>query len=166
MNASIVAISAGEHGKSFGVIAKEVGELSQNIIKSTGYIQQTLVKISNTINLLNKESIEIFESFKKHSEKSKIFSSNLSEIYNSIKNITIVLKDISFSSEKLNNKNEIILENVTFLSSNSSSNLNSIKQIENLITKVNDNALTFRKSFEDLDDNINQIKFELNQFKL
>ena len=166
LNASIVAISAGEHGKSFGVIAKEVGELSQNIIKSTGYIQQTLVKISNTINLLNKESIEIFESFKKHSEKSKIFSSNLSEIYNSIKNITIVLKDISFSSEKLNNKNEIILENVTFLSSNSSSNLNSIKQIENLITKVNDNSLTFRKSFEDLDDNINQIKFELNQFKL
>ena len=65
LNASIVAISAGEHGKSFGVIAKEVGELSQNIIKSTGYIQQTLVKISNTINLLNKESIEIFESFKK-----------------------------------------------------------------------------------------------------
>lgn len=166
LNASIVAISAGEHGKSFGVIAKEVGDLSQNIIKSTGYIQQTLIKISDTINMLNKESIEVFEAFKQHSDKSKIFSSNLLEIYNSIKNITLYLKDISFSSEKLNNKNEIILENVTFLSSNSSSNLNSIKQIENLITKVNDNTLTFRKSFEDLDNNISQIKLDLSQFKL
>lgn len=166
LNASIVAISAGEHGKSFGVIAKEVGELSQNIIRSTGYIQQTLIEISKTINVLNQESIEIFEAFKKHSNKSKIFSSNLSEIYNSIKNITLFLKDISFSSEKLNNKNEIILDNVTFLSTNSSSNLNSIKQIENLITKVNDNALAFRNNFEDLDDNINQIKFELSQFRL
>lgn len=166
LNASIVAISAGEHGKSFGVIAKEVGELSQNIIKSTGYIQQTLIEISKTINVLNKESIEIFEAFRKHSNKSKVFSSNLSEIYNSIKNITLFLKDISFSSEKLNNKNEIILDNVTFLSTNSSSNLNSIKQIENLITKVNDNASTFRNSFEDLDNNINQIKSELSQFRL
>lgn len=166
LNASIVAISAGEHGKSFGVIAKEVGELSQNIIRSTGYIQQTLIEISKTINILNKESIEIFEAFKKHSNKSKVFSSNLSEIYNSIKNITLFLKNISFSSEKLNNKNEIILDNVTFLSTNSSSNLNSIKKIENLITKVNDNALTFRNSFEDLDDNINQIKSELSQFRL
>ncbi len=166
LNASIVAISAGEHGKSFGVIAKEVGDLSQNIIKSTGYIQQTLIKISNTINLLNKESIEVFESFKQHSDKSRIFSSNLSEIYNSIKNITLYLKDISFSSEKLNSKNEIILDNVTFLSSNSSSNLNSIRQIENLISRVNENTLAFRESFEDLDSNITQIKLNLSQFKL
>lgn len=166
LNASIVAISAGEDGKSFGVIAKEVGELSQNIIKSTSYIQQTLIKISETINSLNKESIEIFESFKTHSDKSKVFSSNLTEIYNSIKNITLYIRDISFSTEKINNKNEIILENVTFLSTNSSSNLNSIKQIENIISKVNENALIFRKSFEDLDDNINQIKLELSQFKL
>lgn len=166
LNASIVAISAGEDGKSFGVIAKEVGELSQNIIKSTSYIQQTLIKISETINSLNKESIEIFESFKIHSDKSKVFSSNLTEIYNSIKNITLYIRDISFSTEKINNKNEIILENVTFLSANSSSNLNSIKQIENLISKVNENALIFRKSFEDLDNNISQIKLELSEFKL
>lgn len=166
LNASIVAISAGEHGKSFGVIAKEVGDLSQNIIKSANYIQQTLIKITETINILNKESIEIFESFKTHSEKSKIFSSNLNEIYSSIKNINSFLKDISFSSDKLNTKNLIILDNVTFLSSTSSSNLNSIKQIENLIGKVNENALTFRKSFEDLDFSINKIKLDLNQFKL
>lgn len=166
LNASIVAISAGEHGKSFGVIAKEVGDLSQNIIKSANYIQQTLIKITETISVLNKESIEIFESFKTHSEKSKIFSSNLNEIYSSIKNINSFLKDISFSSDKLNTKNLVILDNVTFLSSTSSSNLNSIKQIENLITKVNETALTFRQSFEDLDFSINKIKLDLNQFKL
>lgn len=166
LNASIVAISAGEHGKSFGVIAKEVGDLSQNIIKSANYIQQTLIKISNTINTLNEESIEIFEAFKKHSEKSKIFSSNLNEIYTSIKNIDSYIKNISFSSDKLNAKNLKILDSVTFLSYTSLSNLNSIKQIENLIKKVNDNALTFRQSFEDLDFNINQIKFDLNKFKL
>ena len=166
LNASIVAISAGEDGKSFGVIAKEVGELSQNIIKSTEYIQQTLTKISTTINLLNKESMKIFDAFKNHAEKSEIFSDNLIQILNSIKDTTLMLKDISFSSEKLNIKNEIILENITFLNSNSSSNLDSIKQIENLITIANDDALSFKKTFENLDASINNIKTELKEFKL
>lgn len=166
LNASIVAISAGEHGKSFGVIAKEIGELSQNIIKSTSYIQQTLIKISDTINVLNQESIEIFESFKIHSENSKVFISNLSEMYTSIKNITSFLKNISYSTDKINNKNNMLIESITSLSSNSSYNLNSVKQIENLITKINDNTLTFKNSFDSLSDNINQIKSELNKFKL
>ncbi|BAK81576.1 methyl-accepting chemotaxis protein [Candidatus Arthromitus sp. SFB-rat-Yit] len=166
LNASIVAISAGEHGKSFGVIAKEIGELSQNIIKSTSYIQKTLIKISDTINALNQESIEIFESFKIHSENSKAFISNLSEMYTSIKNITNFLKNISYSTDKISNKNNLLIESITSLSSNSSYNLNSVKQIENLITKINDNTLTFKNSFDSLSDNINQIKSELNKFKL
>ena len=166
LNASIVAISAGEEGKSFGVIAKEVGELSQNIIKSTEYIQGTLTKITTTIDLLNEESMKIFEAFKNHADKSEIFSSNLIEILNSIKNTTILLKDISFSSEKLNLKNEIILENITFLNSNSSSNLDSIKQIENLIVVANDDAISFKKTFDNLDTTINKIKLDLKQFKL
>lgn len=166
LNASIVAISAGEHGKSFGVIAKEVGELSQNIIKSTSYIQQTLIKISAIINYLNQESIEIFNLFKSHSEKSEIFASKLTEIYNSIINTSNFIKDVSYSTDKINAKNVVILENVTILTINSSSNLNSIKQVENLINQINDNALTFRKNFEDLNDNINQIKFDLNKFRL
>lgn len=166
LNASIVAISAGEEGKSFGVIAKEVGELSQNIIKSTEYIQQTLTKISSTISLLNDESEKIFEAFKNHAEKSQIFSENLIGILNSIKNTTILLKDISFSSEKLNIKNETILENITFLNTNSSSNLDSIKQIENLIIIANEDAQSFKKTFDNLDTSINQIKLELTQFKL
>lgn len=166
LNASIVAISAGEHGKSFGVIAKEIGELSQNIIKSTSYIQQTLVKISDTINALNQESIEIFETFKTHSENSKIFISNLSEMYTSIKDITNFLKNISFFTDKISNKNNTLIDSITSLSSSSSYNLNSVKQIENLITKINDNALTFKNSFEYLNDTISQIKSDLNEFKL
>ncbi|AID45153.1 Methyl-accepting chemotaxis protein [Candidatus Arthromitus sp. SFB-mouse-NL] len=166
LNASIVAISAGEHGKSFGVIAKEIGELSQNIIKSTSYIQQTLVKISDTINSLNKESIEIFETFKVHSENSKIFISNLSEMYTSVKDITNFLKNISFFTDKISNKNNTLIDSITSLSSSSSYNLNSIKQIENLITKINDNALTFKNSFESLNNTISQIKSDLNEFKL
>ncbi|EIA27231.1 Methyl-accepting chemotaxis sensory transducer, partial [Candidatus Arthromitus sp. SFB-5] len=162
LNASIVAISAGEHGKSFGVITKEIGELSQNIIKSTSYIQQTLVKISDTINSLNKESIEIFETFKVHSENSKIFISNLSEMYTSVKDITNFLKNISFFTDKISNKNNTLIDSITSLSSSSSYNLNSIKQIENLITKINDNALTFKNSFESLNNTISQIKSDLN----
>ncbi len=166
LNASIVAISAGEHGKSFGVIAKEVGELSQNIIRSTGYIQQTLIKISETINHLNTKSIKIFNLFKSHLGNSEVFASKLTEIYNSMRNISNSIKDVSYSTEKISTKNSTILENINVLSISSSSNLNSIKQVENLIDQINDNAVSFRKNFDALNDNINQIKFDLSEFKL
>ena len=96
----------------------------------------------------------------------KIFISNLSEMYTSVKDITNFLKNISFFTDKISNKNNTLIDSITSLSSSSSYNLNSIKQIENLITKINDNALTFKNSFESLNNTISQIKSDLNEFKL
>ena len=66
-------------------------------------------------------------------------------MYTSVKDITNFLKTFLSLQIKISNKNNTLIDSITSLSSSSSYNLNSIKQIENLITKINDNALTFKK---------------------
>ncbi len=54
LNAAIIAAQAGEHGRSFGVVAEEVRNLSQQTAKSTGAIG----KIIGEIQRATRESVE------------------------------------------------------------------------------------------------------------
>lgn len=54
LNAAIIAAQAGEHGRSFGVVAEEVRSLSQQTAKSTGAIG----KIIGEIQKATRESVE------------------------------------------------------------------------------------------------------------
>jgi methyl-accepting chemotaxis protein len=49
LNAAIEAVRSGEHGKGFGVVAREIRSLADQSIKATGRVQQILQDISSAI---------------------------------------------------------------------------------------------------------------------
>jgi methyl-accepting chemotaxis protein len=49
LNAAIEAVRSGEHGKGFGVVAREIRALADQSIKATGRVQQILQDISSAI---------------------------------------------------------------------------------------------------------------------
>lgn len=65
LNAAIEASRAGEAGKGFSVVAEEIRKLSENVVKSTGAIEETLQEIQGAANMsvmAAEESVKVVSS--------------------------------------------------------------------------------------------------------
>ena len=97
INAGIQASKAGFYGKSFSVVAKEIGALSFEISKGTESIERMLTDIFAGLVVIENSSFYIHDHCKIISEEVSNISANIDNLINEIEN------DISSDSKKLSN---------------------------------------------------------------
>ncbi|WP_304353648.1 methyl-accepting chemotaxis protein [Brachyspira innocens] len=97
INAGIQASKAGFYGKSFSVVAKEIGALSFEISKGTESIEKMLTDIFAGLVVIENSSFYIHDHCKIISEEVSNISANIDNLINEIEN------DISSDSKKLSN---------------------------------------------------------------
>ncbi|MEI0516689.1 methyl-accepting chemotaxis protein [Brachyspira murdochii] len=97
INAGIQASKAGFYGKSFSVVAKEIGALSFEISKGTEAIEKMLTDIFAGLVVIENSSFYIHDHCKIISEEVSSIAENIDNLINEIEN------DISSDSKKLSN---------------------------------------------------------------
>ena len=97
INAGIQASKAGFYGKSFSVVAKEIGALSFEISKGTEAIEKMLTDIFAGLVVIENSSFYIHDHCKIISEEVSSITANIDNLINEIEN------DISSDSKKLSN---------------------------------------------------------------
>lgn len=157
LNASIESSKAGEHGKSFFVIANEITQLSQNSKNATSKIESLMDnillkirKVSEAIDLSN-NSINV--SLKK--------SENTYSIFNNINNTTHDLvnssKDIDTIINNYLNSSKAISEEFKSLNEISLDGVKSIDDIFEYIKEQNNQIYLLNNSFSELSKLIEEL---------
>ena len=165
INAGIQASKAGFYGKSFSVVAKEIGALSFEISKGTESIEKMLTDIFAGLVLIENSSFYIHDHCKIISEEVSNISANIDNLINEIEN------DISSDSKKLSNfksleqYNEVmsnILLNQNLIVLSIKENITAMLDVQNnLNSKIEYQNQDIYKIFNNF-NNIIKTKDELN----
>ena len=165
INAGIQASKAGFYGKSFSVVAKEIGALSFEISKGTESIEKMLTDIFAGLVVIENSSFYIHDHCKIISEEVSNISANIDNLINEIEN------DISSDSKKLSNfksleqYNEVmsnILLNQNLIVLSIKENITAMLDVQNnLNSKIEYQNQDIYKIFNNF-NNIIKTKDELN----
>lgn len=107
-NASVEAARAGEHGKGFAVVAEEVGKLADMSGNASKEINELILKSSERITNIVKESKSIIELLNKETkekvdhgqETSQEFSIIFDNIYANIEKMSSAINDMTLASKE------------------------------------------------------------------
>lgn len=94
LNASIEAARAGQYGRGFGVVAKEIRKLSNSSKVSTGKINEILNSIRESINIISNNITDSNASFEEQ-------SSQIEEIAATINELTLTTKTLKELSNNI-----------------------------------------------------------------
>ncbi|MCD3245531.1 methyl-accepting chemotaxis protein [Clostridium botulinum C] len=145
LNAAIEASRAGEAGKGFAVVAEEIRKLAEKSSESVEFIQGTVSKVFNSVQLLgnvSKDIINIMENKVVRDYDNLVDISNqYKEDGKSIENIILEINNLS------NNISESMLEII--------SAMNSISNSTNNITNETNRIV---KSIGDMNENISEVE--------
>lgn len=108
LNAAIIAAQAGEHGKSFGVVAEEIKDLAERTSSSTREIGQVIDGVQQEI----RRAVESISQAHKSIDEGEILSQKSGEALNKIvKGITVAsaqMDEIARASENQSNESQLI----------------------------------------------------------
>lgn len=165
INAGIQASKAGFYGKSFSVVAKEIGALSFEISKGTESIEKMLTDIFAGLVVIENSSFYIHDHCKIISDEVSNITSNIDNLINEIEN------DITSDSKKLSNfksleqYNEVmanILVNQNLIVLSIKENISAMLDVQNnLNAKIEYQNQDVYKIFNNF-NNIIKTKDELN----
>ncbi len=172
LNAAIEAARAGEAGKGFAVVADEVRKLAERSLFAAKDIAKLIQEIQLKVDNSTKVSEESISAVEKGSEvvsntsniitqirEASEFSKNFAmQISNATSEQTEVSSQLVKSILNVKEKCDHIVEFVDGLQNSGNIILDKMNQMENMITTINDSSQLQRKSVENLNLVINNIK--------
>ncbi|KEI13909.1 chemotaxis protein [Clostridium novyi B str. ATCC 27606] len=136
LNAAIEASRAGEAGKGFAVVAEEIRKLAEKSSESVEFIQGTVSKVFNSVQLLgnvSKDIINIMENKVVRDYDNLVDISNqYKEDGKNIENIILEINNLS------NNISESILEIISAMNSISNSTNNITNETNRIVESIGD----------------------------
>jgi methyl-accepting chemotaxis protein len=140
LNAAIEAVRSGEHGKGFGVVAREIRSLADQSIQSTHRVRQLLEDISESIRttatMTEQGSDKVGESL----EQIRAFGHNMRQLSNLVQNNASSVKQISAAVGQQGTGIEQLFTAVTALTEMMEDTITRIRATDQSITVVSDVA--------------------------
>lgn len=144
LNASIEAARAGQYGKGFSVVAREISVLAENSKSSVSQIAELIEKIENQIEIVIQTAVPN----KKNVEKSVTYSENIGSILNEINES---VQNILTSVNKILNFTDREYTSVETINSN-------FDEIQQSFNDINSNVNTMYSSVKNQNDSIKDLQ--------
>lgn len=152
LNASIIAAQAGEHGKSFGVVAEEIKELAQGVGTSTKDIASILNTLQKDTRMVVKTIHCGAESVREGTERMQDAQQTLTKIIQSARRSSNVVSEIAEALRKvMRTSRDVVkaMEEVSEMTDDFTIATNeqemSTEQINNAVTQINTMASQIRQ---------------------
>jgi len=148
-NASIEAASAGEAGKRFGVVAKEIRKLADNVMESTDEIERKIKEIQEAINSLVIASERSSNRIDDGSRLSTHSVGLLSKIVKCAKSTAESAKQISLSTRQQKTASNLVVNSLKEISEGSAQASAAIKQTSATTSSLQDLSRRLKKMVEE-----------------
>ena len=109
LNAAIEASKAGEAGKGFSVVASEIRKLAENVVKSTGTIEEIAMEIQSAANKSVMAAEESVKVVKTGSEKLELVEKAMQEIVSMAVQTTDSAKQVSMATGQQKNASDQVV---------------------------------------------------------
>jgi methyl-accepting chemotaxis protein len=136
LNAAIEAVRSGEHGKGFGVVAREIRTLADQSIRSTQHVRQILHDISQairaTVSMTQEGSAKVAESV----DQIRAFGDNMRQLSTIVQSNAVSVRQISAAVNQQDAGIQQIFTAVTDLTAMMEDTIKRIRTTDEAITVV------------------------------
>jgi methyl-accepting chemotaxis protein len=136
LNAAIEAVRSGEHGKGFGVVAREIRSLADQSIQSTHRVRQLLEDISESIRTTASMTEQGSEKVGESLEQIRTFGHSMRQLSNLVQNNAASVKQISAAVGQQGTGIEQLFTAVTALTEMMEDTITRIRATDQSITVV------------------------------
>ncbi|MBU0457059.1 MAG: HAMP domain-containing protein [Bacteroidetes bacterium] len=137
LNAAIEAARAGEHGRGFAVVADEVRKLAENTTKATKEIAETIKAIQLEAKDANNSTKEAQEAVSNGLRLNTEVGEVLSQILESIENVTMQINQVAAASEEQSATAEQVSTNIESINNVANESAVGVQQIASASEDLN-----------------------------
>ncbi len=166
LNASIEAARAGEAGRGFAVVAEEIGKLAQQSSESSAEIQTIIADILQASENNTRFANEIKDSVGKEGEALSKVTESFRNVLECAQSTSEAVEDIRNKTTSLNESKQVVLDNVSTLSSISEENAASCQETNASMEEMAANFAVIHQQAGDTTAIAEDLKNIVDSFKL